>query len=937
MSVEEDPVPPRVMRQDVRAEGGYAYGAVGADIHVFGDGTPLYLLFEHRQAAEPDPVWMRSQPSRMLDARAEVVRLTGREAELDELVSWLSSGTRFAARWLHGDGGQGKTRLANELAAASMRAGWRVVDAVHRTDAHPPAPDSQDLRLDGKQGVLLLVDYADRWPLSDLSWLFQNRLLRQRVPARVLLIGRSTSGWPALRGKLNQTRENIDTSDQYLPPLPDDRDVRGRLFDAARTSFAALYEQIEEPETIDPPVMLGHSDFGLTLAVLMAALVAVDAAASGRRPPGDMIGLTIYLLDREHENWRQLYENAEGGLNFRTNDRTMARTVFIATLAGPADIGAAHVLLKRFIPGVSHAQTLADHSVCYPPTDADRGNRLEPLLPDRLAEDFLALTVPGHPVTGYPSDTWATAFPAALLTSSETAACAPRAVTFLASAADRWTHLGENVLYPLLLARPDIAIAAGSGALTTIAKITAIDASVLASVESAMERQFGDQMFVGDETPVDLAVGFAEITARHTDVAAPGASAAERAGLHLKATRRLSVAGKNLEAAKSSSLAVEYYLSSAHDALAGSTNQVSGDDVAALSEAVNNHAVILASASQWREAGQFSLYAIDLFRELVASNAAVYLPSLAQSLGNRALLLKGSLTRAEERHGRTDDATRQAWMDQVLNHADEALACYRELVRSDPESHRHRLATAQSNRAGFLEEAGRWTEALQALDSALNLWGQVAESAPAYRLALARDLTRYGECLAQVQIHEPSVTDLVDAPSAQEWTQARREGEARVVAVFRRAVELFSELSEANPNYLPDLAAALNRVSFHLTEVGCGTPFAPVWEPGIAARPVWGARMRQECEEEVLEFSARAARIFGELAQANATVYLEQLALALNGFAWIRATLNRDLDQAWTAASTAVQIFEDLYYQEPSTVANTAYSVLFQVEALRTP
>ena len=95
--------------------------------------------------------------------------------------------------------------------------------------------------------------------------------------------------------------------------------------------------------------------------------------------------------------------------------------------------------------------------------------------------------------------------------------------------------------------------------------------------------------------------------------------------------------------------------------------------------------------------------------------------------------------------------------------------------------------------------------------------------------------------------------------------------------------------------------------------------------------------MRRECEEEVLEFSARAVRIYSELAQANATIYLEELALALNGFAWIRATLNRDLDKAWTAASTAVQIFEDLYYQEPSNLANAAFSVLFQVKALRIP
>ena len=51
------------LRQDVRAGGGYAYGAVGADIHVFGDGTPVYLLFAHRPTTAHDTEWLRpSQP-----------------------------------------------------------------------------------------------------------------------------------------------------------------------------------------------------------------------------------------------------------------------------------------------------------------------------------------------------------------------------------------------------------------------------------------------------------------------------------------------------------------------------------------------------------------------------------------------------------------------------------------------------------------------------------------------------------------------------------------------------------------------------------------------------------------------------------------------------------------------------------------------------------
>ncbi|GAA3569135.1 hypothetical protein GCM10022222_61640 [Amycolatopsis ultiminotia] len=926
--------PPQVVRQEVRAEGGHAYGAVGADIHVFGDGTPLYLLFEHRRAAERDPGWLRAQPSRMLDARAGLVGFTGRDGEFGDLVSWLNAEPGFAVRWLHGEGGQGKTRLANELAAAALAAGWKVVDAVHRTDAHPPAPGGQDLRLAGKNGVLVLVDYADRWPLSDLSWLFHNRLLRQRVPARVLLIGRSVRGWPALRGKLDRLRENIDTSDQHLAPLPEDGPARDRMFTAARDSFARHYPAFGRPDLIGPPESLGRPDFGLTLAVHMAALVAVDAAARGRRPPGDMIGCTVYLLDREHENWRQLYENADGGLDFRTDDRTMARAVFTATLAGPVDRQTAGGILARFIPEVPAEQLLADHTVCYPPADPERGNRLEPLLPDRLAEDFVALSVPGHPVTGYQPDPWTTAVPAALLTSPETGSCAPRAVALLAAAADRWPHLGDTVLYPLLRTRPDVAVDAGGSALAAIARITAIDLSVITAVESAVEARFGDRTFVGDRTPADLGAGFAAITGRHAGLAAPGASDAERAWLHLKTSRRLGVAGEAAEAAEFSGLAVEHYLSLAHRELTGS-GRISGDELSALAEAVNNHPACLAAAGRWAEAGEFSADAVAIFGELTELDRANYLPCFAQALNNRALFLAKSVELVEERDGRADPVTRAEWLEQVLDHGAGALECYRELVGSDREAHRHRLAAVQSNWAGWLGQAELWKDALEASAAATARYEEVAEADPAYRRHLARELTRHADFLMQAGYHPDPWAAVVDADAGQD-TQARRAWEAEVVAVSRRAVTVFRELAEAEPfAYLPDLSTALQRTSFRLTEVGCGAPWAAVWESEAAANPVWGTWMRQECGAEVLEFSRHAADIVGELAEAAPAVYREELALTLNGFAWIRATLHTEIEEAWAAAGRAVQIFEELYRDRPSTLVNAAYSVLLQVDGLR--
>ncbi|MFJ1546429.1 hypothetical protein [Streptomyces sp. NPDC088246] len=53
----------------VRAEGGFAYGVIGADIHVFGDGVPLYLLQNWRPAPTPDPAFLCELPSRLLNAR----------------------------------------------------------------------------------------------------------------------------------------------------------------------------------------------------------------------------------------------------------------------------------------------------------------------------------------------------------------------------------------------------------------------------------------------------------------------------------------------------------------------------------------------------------------------------------------------------------------------------------------------------------------------------------------------------------------------------------------------------------------------------------------------------------------------------------------------------------------------------------------------------
>ncbi|WP_236060986.1 ATP-binding protein [Actinacidiphila acididurans] len=117
-------------QQTVHAVNGFAYGCVGADIHVFGDGVPLYVLQRWRPETRPDPAWLLDLPSRMPNARFAVLDFTGREEELVDLRHWRDHGPRLSVRWLHAPGGQGKSRLASQFAKESEVAGWSVVTAA---------------------------------------------------------------------------------------------------------------------------------------------------------------------------------------------------------------------------------------------------------------------------------------------------------------------------------------------------------------------------------------------------------------------------------------------------------------------------------------------------------------------------------------------------------------------------------------------------------------------------------------------------------------------------------------------------------------------------------------------------------------------------------------------------------------------------------------
>ncbi|GAA2495544.1 hypothetical protein GCM10010406_34720 [Streptomyces thermolineatus] len=821
-------------RQTVRAEGGFAYGVIGADLHVFGDGQPVYILENWRAAPPADDAWLRELPSRMLSARHEIVPFTGRTADLAALHAWRLTDRRLAARWLHGPGGQGKTRLAARFARESLADGWKVVNAVHGPGSVLPPPGSQDLTTDGAVGLLLVVDYADQWPLPHLTWLFSNALLhRPGLPTRLLLIGRTADMWPAVRATLADLQ--AATAGHPLPPLPadapddpDDPDdphprecqrpdaaagpgERARMFRAARDSFAARHG-LPTAAGIASPVPLHGPDFGLTLTVHMAALVAVDAHRAGRRPPRDAAGLTTYLLDREQRQWarrwsRHAAESAPDTESGATPPDAMNRIVFTAALTGPVAPGAGAAALTSSGPGGPRhpERALADHAAHYPPADPARPTELEPLTPDRLAEDFVALTLPGH-FADYPARDWAPSVLRALLPhapGTPTAPWTPRALTLVAAAADRWPHVRTGYLDPLLREAPWLAVAAGGGALGTIAALADLDVEVLDAVVAHLPNRDDADL---DPAAAVLAVRLADHLLATTD------DPAKRAAVHRNLGWSLAGAGRYTESLAAAERAVAGY-----EALARADPDRYEHDLAI---ALNNLSLRYDYERRTDEAVTAMERAVGIGRRRLTDPVGRHAADLALSLSNYGNLLKHA--------GR--------WLES-LQAGSEALVRYHRLAAADPAAHQGALAVALLNHGSDLSAALRTEAAIDATRQAVAMLRRLAADRPeAHEGTLAIGLENLASMLTeQGQTAEQVLTWHLRSGGAPAPELLPPQGwREEALAAIEQAVEIDRRRARANPAALEaGLAGALQTSAF--VRRACGMEAAALTDEREAA------------------------------------------------------------------------------------------------------
>ncbi|MFF6955578.1 hypothetical protein [Streptomyces sp. NPDC008317] len=257
-------------------------------------------------------------PACLLRPEYETVPFRSR-AELVELREWCAADGALSGRLVIGKGGQGKTRLARELAAELLSEGWTV--GRLRTPEHaaasaaPAEAGSRDVaeavaRTTSK--VLLVVDYAEKNVTAMRALINTLALDTPLSQVRVLMLARSDGEW----------WQKLQQEDKYQvlshPPLelgPLAEADRAETYAEAVKCFAAALRSVEgyahtdlDPLPLDAPspdVLRDGHPLTLYNAALAAVLEAasVDGRTTGGKAPMDVI------LAHETRYWASMAES----------------------------------------------------------------------------------------------------------------------------------------------------------------------------------------------------------------------------------------------------------------------------------------------------------------------------------------------------------------------------------------------------------------------------------------------------------------------------------------------------------------------------------------------------------------------------------------------------------------------------------------------------
>ncbi|MGW5924247.1 tetratricopeptide repeat protein [Nocardia fluminea] len=816
-------------------------------------------------------------PSSALHPRFAVTPLVDRDTELEELRRWLDAEDRLAVMLIHAEGGHGKTRLAEHVRRELTGDRWVTRRAVHTVE---DVDESATIALGEEQGLLLIVDDAHRWPTSTVETLLINqRAMIQRRPeikVRVLLLARTTEAWwPVLATTLRDW--GIPETAIRLAP-PGGETARELIFDSAFAAYRELLNPPPPPQVRRREPAHYRSDLDLTsprhasvLGIHMSALSTVHA-----RTTAGADTVSSYLLDSERTEWAKRHN---AGL-VATPPHLMQRLVYLATLTRGLPRAQARALLTLAGTPDDTDILIDDHGCYYPPTETV----LNPLQPDLLGEDLLALLTPGRPATAAttPPDNWVIEATHAVLR-RPTPATPPHPwvapiLTTLIETASRWPHLATTLLHPILHEDPLLALCTDT---TTLLRLTALPPEIPTPILQTLHHH------LTEDTQHDNSAMLAALLPHRIETTT---DPAHRAGLHLDYAHHLKRAGLHQQAHKATERAVDHYRDLARTDPA--THQ------AWLANALKTLANRLGQAGRRQEALAPARESVDLYRDLVRADPTAHRAWLAYALGTLAIRLgeaghrREALAPAREsvdlyRDLVRADPTHQAQLAHALKalairlgetghtreavvRARESVGLYRELTRTDPTTHHTQLAHALDALAIQLGGAGRRAEARESAQESVDLY---------------RELSRTDSAAYQASLAHALDTLAIRLGDAGHWGEAREPAQ--------ESVDLYRELSRTDPTaYQAWLAHALDTLAIRLGETGH-----------------WG---------EAREPARESVDLYRELARTDPTAYQASLAHALDTLAaWLRGK-GRSPREALAPARESVDLYRDLARTDPA-------------------
>ncbi|MFJ4204862.1 tetratricopeptide repeat protein [Streptomyces sviceus] len=894
--------------------------------------VPQLEPVEWQHLAESAYTGPAKSPAALLRADRQVVAFHGRQELLQELDGWCAQ-PGFDARLITGPAGQGKTRLAHELAARLEAAGWTTL-WLRGTAA---GGDILALRA-ASVPLLLVVDYAET-RTKQLTYVWEAASRHDGGAAfKVLLLARTVGDWweDLQAGGLAQELLGSAVTTPLSPLQPNPNDWMD-AYRQAVAAFAARLPQVAGQERSDwqalasqlsAPTTRPGLDHALTLQMLALAdlLDTADPTTASQSAAAPAPTVEDRLLAHEGSYW-QRGANAPGLPRLEILKDALA-AVF---LAGADNRERADALL-RHVTGTNDPDRIGATRTwiagLYP------GNGEQPfgsLQPDRLAEQHIGRRLQKNP-----------SLASTILPDATDAQRAQLVAVYARVTTHRAFQPLGDALTTLCISNPGVLATATVHAVPHTENPQPLLAALHTIAESS-ETSFElvQHLYaILPETSHRLAELSAQLTSQLVEHhRAQAATDPQHLPDLASSLNNLAVRLGDLGRHEDGLAAIEEAVAAYRTLGKGRSDAFLPD----LALSLNNLAIRLAGLGRREDALTAAEEGVNIRRTLAKANPDALLPDLARSLNNLAVLL-GDLGRHEDglaaieeavaahrtlTEGRSDAflpdlamslnnlASRLAGLgrrEDALTAVEEAVAAYRTLAKTRPDAFLPDLATSLNNLAGRLAGLGRREDALTAVEEGVAIYRALAEGrSDAFHPDLAMSLDNLAGRLGDLGQHEDALTASEEAVAAYR-TLAKARPDAILpnlamslnnlairlgdlgrhddaLTAVEEAVAAYRTLVKARPDaFLPALSASLNNLAVLLGDLGRHEDALTAVEAGVAA--------------------------YRALAKARPDAFLPELAKSLNNLG-IRLTGLGRHDDALTAFEEAVSIRRTLAMSLP--------------------